>query len=66
MNPQVTMARTIGPDPAYFAVSGGEVRTVAPVKRSYAAPVRIESAPIETAERDRLDSLTFLHKLVMG
>jgi hypothetical protein len=69
MNPQPTRTRAIGPDPVFFALYVPAERPTAPREPRYAAPVQTvhtSNAVLESAERERMDSLALLHALVMG
>jgi len=68
MHPQTTTTMTTGFNAQFIFANGLPARALDPERPalhvSPAAP--IENDPIDSAERERQDSLAFLHALVMG
>ena len=68
MNPQITTTRPAGIDAQFLVATSRGPRVVGHDKPAVRfGNVRpIEDVTVGTPERDRQDSLAFLHKLVMG
>jgi len=68
MNPQITMLRSTGIEVRFPIVDNLAFRTAGRQSPAlHADPVDlVQDTTLDAAERDRQDSLAFLHKLVMG
>jgi hypothetical protein len=67
VNPQVTMTRPLAINPQFMIASSLTARTIKHESRNpIICLVPREETKIDAAERDRQDSLVFLHTLVMG